>query len=133
MMMIISPVDYERNLALYGASLMVVPPLADTTPPKREVDEPDAVAPKLRQLPVYENKNRQEPQTHPISARWQKPQSQPAGGVSQQPLSDLQGVFSLQEQLGEQTPLQLGVLPQQAAVVYVPRPEPPPVVSSILA
>lgn len=128
MMLNVAPVDYERNLALYGISSMAVLPHQDTTPPKREVDEPDAIMPKLRQPPAYENRHRHQPQTHPVAASWrQPPKPQSADTVHQSPLPDLRGVFGMQEKLAEQTPLQLGVLPRQAAVIYGPHPEPPPV------
>jgi len=123
----IAPVDYERYLALTGIASVAVPPFGDATPPKREVDEPDAISEKFRQPPVYENKRRREPETHPISTRWRKSQPPADNAVHQQPPPDLRGVFRLQEELGEQTPLQLGVLPERAAVVYGPHPEPPTV------
>ncbi|MHA1598283.1 MAG: hypothetical protein ACTSV1_06135 [Alphaproteobacteria bacterium] len=127
MLLAVAPVDYQRNLALYGVSAMFVPPLDLVTPPKRDVDEPDALAPKLREPPTYENRYKSGPDTHPVVESWRKPRPQRGLATHQQEPPDLRGAARLQEDLSAATPLQVGILPQQVAGLYRPQPAPPAV------
>ncbi|MBT3239020.1 MAG: hypothetical protein HOK06_09265 [Rhodospirillaceae bacterium] len=122
-----APVDYQRNLALYGASLMAVPPTEVITPPKREVDEPDAMRPKTRQPPVYEKRHGPRTQTHPVAAIWHPPAPQAASPVHTQALPDIAGAISMQAHSNDAGAHHLDIPARHVVSLYQPHAEPPQV------